>query len=197
MSVLHWFHLNLHYATYLKQVLLQPDTSAELQMTGSGGAGRTRSRGPSVQQQLCGARQGEVGVSCLTVPHCGLSCSLQSSLQLHMRRSTSVTGRPGRESGSTTFVEYDLGLSSCYVRNSATGNGNSFQYNSRYTRYTVVSLTTTCYYCMECWIDRSVTLKCPRPGVEIPVVTSGRASLSLVDTMEIKPCISLTQQGSF
>ena len=34
------------------------------------------------------------------------------------------TGRPGRESGTTTFVEYDLGLSrrecSCYVRNSAT-----------------------------------------------------------------------------
>ena len=54
---------------FCKQVLLQPDTSAELQMTGSGGAGRTRSRGPSVQQQLCGARQGEVGVSCLTVPH--------------------------------------------------------------------------------------------------------------------------------
>ena len=69
VSVLYWFHLNLHYATYFKQVLLQPDTSAELQMTGSGGAGRTRSRGPSVQQQLCGARQGEVGVSCLTVPH--------------------------------------------------------------------------------------------------------------------------------
>ena len=109
---------------FCKQVLLQPDTSAELQMTGYGGAGRTRSRGPSMQQQLCGARQGEVGVSCLTVPNCGLSCSLQSSLQLHMRRSTSVTGRPGRESGTTTFVEYDLGLSrrecSCYVRNSAT-----------------------------------------------------------------------------
>ena len=109
---------------FCKQVLLQPDTSAELQMTGYGGAGRTRSRGPSMQQQLCGARQGEVGVSCLTVPNCGLSCSLQSSLQLHMRRSTSVTERPGREFGTTTFVEYDLGLSrrecSCYVRNFAT-----------------------------------------------------------------------------
>ena len=100
---------------FCKQVLLQPDTSAELQMTGYGGAGRTRSRGPSMQQQLCGARQGEVGVSCLTVPNCGLSCSLQSSLQLHMRRSTSVTALGGRAGSPAQQLSWNTILASVDV----------------------------------------------------------------------------------
>ena len=120
VSVLHWFHLNLHYATYFASrfccnpILLQ--NCRWLVLVGRGGLG---AEGPACNSSYVVPGRGRWG-SPVSLSHTGLSCSLQSSLQLHMRRSTSITGRPGRESGTTTFVEYDLGLSSCYVRNSAT-----------------------------------------------------------------------------
>ena len=106
-----------------------------------------------MQQQLCGARQGEVGVSCLTVPNCGLSCSLQSSLQLHMRRSTSVTALGGRAGSPAQQLSWNTILASVDVNVPVmleTSQRYSFQEQVRYTRSTLLFSSVTLVIIVWC-----------------------------------------------